>query len=113
MKAIIFDIDNTLIELRDEFVLSMKDLLLEMNYDFSDDKINEIYKYADEHEKHFSKLNKKELLDYINENCNLNLTIEFIDKLEIKQGNNVYNDPDLIKVIEYLSKKYDLYAVSN
>ena len=113
MKAIIFDIDNTLIELRNEYVSSMKDVLIEMNYNFSDAKINQIYKYADEHEKHFSKLNKKELLDYINENCNLNLTIEFIDKLEIKQGNNVYNDPDLIKVIEYLSKKYDLYAVSN
>ena len=113
MKAIIFDIDNTLIELRDEFVSSMKDVLIEMNYNFSDEKINEIYKYADEHEKHFLKLNKQELLDYINEKCNLNLPIEFIDKLEIKQGNNVYEDPDLIKVIEYLSKKYDLYAVSN
>ena len=80
MKAIIFDIDNTLIELRDEFVSSMKDVLMEMNYNFSDAKINEIYKYADEHEKHFSKLNKQELLDYINEKCNLNLPFEFLEK---------------------------------
>lgn len=29
MKAIIFDIDNTLIELRDEFVSSMKDVLID------------------------------------------------------------------------------------
>ena len=113
MTAIIFDVDNTLIELREEYVSSMKDLLLEMNYNFSDDKINEIYKYADEHEKHFSKLNKQELLDYINEKCKLNLPIEFINRLELKQGNNVYYDPELIKVIKYLSKKYDLYAISN
>lgn len=113
MKAIIFDIDNTLIELRDEFISSMKDLLLEMNYHFSDEKINEIYRFADEHEKHFEKINKQEFLDFINKNCCTNLTMEFVDRLEIAQGKNVYEDPTLITVIEYLSKKYDLFAISN
>ncbi|MBR3696950.1 MAG: HAD family hydrolase [Clostridia bacterium] len=37
MKAIIFDIDNTLIELRKEYVDSMKELLIEMNYNFSEE----------------------------------------------------------------------------
>lgn len=113
MKAIIFDVDNTLIELRDEYVSSVKDVLLDMNYNLPDEKISEIYKYADEHEKHFANINKQELLNFINENCNLNLPIDFINKLEIRQGDNIYNDPDLIKVLDYLSKKYDLYAISN
>ena len=113
MKAIIFDVDNTLIELRKEYVNSVRDLLKEMDYDFPEDTINNIYRYADEHERHFEKINKEELLDYINTNCATNLPIEFIDRLEMKQGENVYDDPDLIKVIEYLSKKYDLYAISN
>ena len=113
MKALIFDVDNTLIELRSEYVSSVKDVLEEMNYNFPDDVINNIYRFADEHEKHFEKINKHELLDYINKNCNVNLPLEFIDRLEIKQGENVYDDPDLIKVISYLSEKYDLYAVSN
>ena len=33
MKAIIFDVDNTLIELRKEYVNSVRDLLKEMDYD--------------------------------------------------------------------------------
>lgn len=113
MKALIFDVDNTLIELRSEYVLSVKKVLEDMNYNFSDDIISNIYRFADEHENHFEKINKQELLDYINKNCKINLPIEFIDRLELKQGENVYDDPDLIKVISYLSKKYDLYAVSN
>lgn len=113
MKALIFDVDNTLIELRSEYVSSVKDALEEMNYNFPDDVINNIYRLADEHEKHFEKINKQELLEYINKNCNVNLPLEFIDRLEIKQGENVYDDPDLIKVISYLSEKYDLYVVSN
>ena len=113
MKALIFDVDNTLIELRSEYVLSVKKVLEDMNYNFSDDVINDIYKFADEHENHFERINKQEILDYINKNCKINLPIEFIDRLELKQGENVYDDPDLIKVISYLSKKYDLYAVSN
>ena len=113
MKAIIFDVDNTLIDLRPEYVSSVEEVLKEMNYDLPYDTIKNIYKFTDEHEKHFSKINKVELLEYINSNCNTNLPIEFIDRLEIKQGENVYNDPELIKVIKYLSTKYDLYVVSN
>ena len=45
MKALIFDVDNTLIELRSEYVLSVKKVLEDMNYNFSDDVINDIYKY--------------------------------------------------------------------
>ena len=43
MKALIFDVDNTLIELRSEYVLSVKKVLEDMNYNFSDDVINDIY----------------------------------------------------------------------
>ena len=113
MKAIIFDVDNTLIDLKPEYIESMRDLIKEMNYDYSDEVIEKIYKYAVEHEKNFEKINKQEMLDYINKNCNTNLSLEFIDRLEIKQGENIYDDPNLIKVIDYLSKKYDLYVVSN
>jgi len=113
MKAIIFDVDNTLIDLKPEYIESMRDLIKEMNYDYSDEVIEKIYKYAVEHEKNFEKINKQEMLDYINKNCNTNLSLEFIDRLEIKQGENIYDDSNLIKVIDYLSKKYDLYVVSN
>ena len=112
-KALIFDIDNTLIELRDEFVSSLGKVVKEMGYDYSDTLISDIYKRTYDHEDHYPKLIKSELLEYINTTCHTNLSLEFVDRLELRQSENVYDDPDLVKVIQYLSQNYDLYAVSN
>ena len=113
MKALIFDVDNTLIDLKKEYMFSVQEVLNDMNYDFSMELVAKIYEYVDKHEKYYSKLKKSELLEFINKNCNVNLPLEFIDRLEVKQGENVYDDPELVKTIEYLSKKYDLFAISN
>lgn len=113
MSVIIFDIDNTLIEWKDEFIFALKSVLKEMNYNFSEELIKKIDNAINENEKHSNKLTKIGLLNFINKNCNINLPLEFIDKLEEKQGECVYNDPILIDVIKYLSKKYDLYVVTN
>mgnify|MGYP003288191390 CR=1 FL=1 len=113
MKALIFDVDDTLIELRDEFVSSLGKVVKAMGYDYSDTLISDIYQRTYDHDRYYPKLTKPELLEYINTNCHTNLTLEFINQLELKQSENVYDDPDLIEVIKYLSKSYDLYAISN
>ena len=113
MKAIIFDLDDTLIKWKDEYISFLKDVLLEMNYHFSDELINKINWSIDDNEKHHDILSKEELLDYINTNCNINLPIEFINKLVERHKECVYEDKELIDVIDYLSKKYDLYVITN
>ena len=113
MKAIIFDLDDTLIKWKDEYISFLKDVLLEMNYHFSDELINKINWCIDDNEKHHDILSKEELLDYINTNCNINLPIEFINILVERHKECVYEDKELIDVIDYLSKKYDLYVITN
>lgn len=113
MKAIIFDVDDTLIEWKKEFIWALKKVLKDMNYNFDEDIVNKIDKMIDQNEKNNNELSKEILLNFINKNCNLNLSLEFIDRLITEQGNLVYEDNNLIKTIEYLSTKYELYVISN
>ena len=113
MKSIIFDIDNTLIMWKKEFIKALEKVLIDLDYHFSKDKIKMIDKLIDEHEKHYEKLTKENLLEFINTNAHINLPPLFIEKLAEEQSNCVYEDKELIKTLDYLSKKYDLYAISN
>lgn len=50
---------------------------------------------------------------YILSSLNLNLDISFIKKLEKRQSKLSFIDDDLIDVLDYLSKKYELVILSN
>lgn len=114
MKAIIFDVDNTLIMWRDEFLSGLITTLKELHYDFSLDEIREIDNAIEDFDKIDIKLTKENILDYINKRCNLDFNIDFINKLIVNQGNLcVYEDDNLTQLIKYLSNKYDLYVISN
>ena len=113
MKAIIFDVDDTLIKWKKEFISALEKVIKDMNYDFSEELIRKIDSMIDDNEKKNSKLSKELLLNHINKNCNINLPIEFIDRLIKEQGNLFYEDKDLVETIDYLSKKYDLYVITN
>ena len=113
MKAIIFDLDNTLIIWKDEFIMALKKVINEMNLNYSEELIKKIDNAINESEKYYEKLNKEDFLNFINNTCNTNLTMEFVDRLEIEQGNLYYEDKEAVKTIEYLSKKYDLFVVTN
>lgn len=67
----------------------------------------------DKNEKDNKYLSKELLLNYLNEQCNLNLDMLFIDNLIKEQGYLYYEDEGVIKTIDYLSKKYDLYVITN
>ena len=97
IKRIIFDLDNTLIEWKSEYIFALENTLKELNINYSKDKIKEIDSAIDSYDKE----------------CNTNFFIDFVDKLIIEQGKCYQKDEKLVKLIEYLSKKYDLVLLSN
>lgn len=113
IKRIIFDLDNTLIEWKSEYIFALENTLKELNINYSKDKIKEIDSVIDSYDKYGFTCQKKEFLDYVNKECNTNFFIDFVDKLIIEQGKCYQKDEKLVKLIEYLSKKYDLVLLSN
>jgi len=113
MKAIIFDVDNTLIDWKDEYLFALKKLLLEIYPDITVEKIREIDNVIDTSESYLKELNKEVFLQEIIKRCNIKLPEDFLDKLIIYQGECYCEDKELVDTIKYLSQKYDLYVISN
>ncbi len=113
MKAIIFDVDNTLIKWKDEFIFAITNVLKDIYPDISEDKIKEIDGVIDRNEDYLTFLTQENLLSVIQDKCNIPLPNDFIDKLIIEQGKCIYEDKELEEMLDRLSKKYDLYVISN
>lgn len=110
IKKLIFDLDNTLIIWKDEYSLELKYLLEEYKVDTDYKKVDKI---IDDLEYKHDTISKEILLNDINNNLNLNLDISFIDELEKRQSKLSFVNNELIDVLDYLSKKYELVILSN
>ena len=110
IKNIIFDLDNTLIYWKDEYISALIETLKEFKIDTDVEKVDRV---IDDTENNFYILSKDEFLKYINEKCNLNLDISFVDLLFEKQKKLAPYDKQLIDLIEYLSQKYTLILYTN
>ncbi len=112
MKAIIFDVDNTLIKWSDDYLWALKKVLNDMGYDSE-----KYYKLINEalimHKYKYDTITKENMLDIIKEYSNLDLNEEFLKKFINEQKQLYYTDEDITKTIEYLYKKYDLYVISD
>lgn len=110
IKTIIFDLDNTLIYWKDEYISALEDTMKEFNLSINSEVIDNI---IDNLEKDFYILSKEQLLDTINNKCNLNLDMSFVNKLFEKQKKLAPYDEELIELIKYLSNKYKLILYTN
>ena len=79
IKRIIFDLDNTIMIWKDDYINALRDTLLYFNVDikYLDDINNIIENLENKH----NKLSKNVLLDDINNTLSLNLNIDFVDYL--------------------------------
>ena len=110
MKRIIFDIDNTLIEWKDEYVSSIMNLLNKYKEYTKEDGI-EIYNRLSYYGDNLDKLN---IDDLVNRFKDLNISKEFL--IDILESQKLCSDPvskDVIDTLEYLSQKYELVILSN
>lgn len=111
IKKLIFDLDNTIIEWIPEYVEALKETLNEYKIDIDYKKIDNIIEMQ---EKIHDTLSREQLLSDINNGCNLNLNIDFINTLIDKQKKlTPYNDEKLKKLFEYLSSKYEIVLLTN
>ena len=112
MKAIIFDLDDTLIDWKNEFTVVLEKTLKELGFNYSSAKIQEINATIDDFENHYLKLTKEDLLNYVNTKCLINLPLKTIELLIEYQKDCIY-PLDIADTLEYLSQKYDLYVLTN
>ena len=113
MRAIIFDVDNTLIDWHNEYIFVLKNLLLEINPNFTEKEILKIDNVIDTNEKFLTELNKDSFLKYINDKTGLTFDMNFLNNLIKGQGKCYKDDNELIETIKYLASKYDLFVISN
>ena len=105
MKRIIFDVDNTLIKWKDEYISALRKTLDEFNVDADIKLVNEV---IDAQELLHDTMDRQLMLDDINSKCNLNLPIEFIHRLMQNQCEISEVDEEVIEKFKELNQTEDV-----
>lgn len=113
MKALVFDLDDTLIDWKNEYISIIYNYMIKNNHNISLELCYEISKLVDINEKRVNKLSKEGLLYFINKELKIDLDLKYMDDFIKSFKNCSYKDNDILNTIDYLSKKYDLYVVTN
>ena len=114
IKTIVFDLDNTLLEWKDEYIFALINVLKKLNLSYDNNKIKEIDRAINDYENHYVKCTKQNFLEFINNKCNIDLPNIFVDLL-IKEQVKCFEkySEDELNTIKYLSSKYDLICITN
>ena len=115
IKRIIFDLDNVLIDWKDEYDNAIQESFDEIGYKYDSDLIEKFLKARAEYEEDIKFYNRKDMLDYINSKMERKIPDEFIDLYIKKLGTKV---PERLpekyyETLEYLSNKYELVVLTN
>ena len=116
IKNIIFDLDNTIIEDKEDYILHYKEALKNCGY-CENDYLN-IYNALDDYDASLSDDNrfytKETILNFFNSKLNANFDIKFIDELNKVIG-KYWTKYVLLPedTLRYLSSKYNLYVFTN
>ena len=116
VKNIILDLDNTIIEDKDEYILYYKEAL--KNCGYNEDNYLNIYNTLDEYEYSLNENNRfysrEDVIRFLNQKLNTNYDIKLIDEINKVIGKYwvkyVLFPEDTLK---YLASKYKLYVFSN
>lgn len=112
---LIFDMDNTLINVREEWFSGYVDVIARAGYPTNDALALELFQAIGEYDLYSKKYDKEEMLNHINTNYHKNYNMKLIDGVIDYVSNNwvCEEDKKLSELLEYLSSKYELYILSN
>ena len=110
IKRIIFDLDDTLIIWKKDYIKALEDTLKLFNIDEDADYINSL---IDEYDDKFDHYDVGLLISYINKfiknKLDLSIFKVFLDKLSYMSDESI----EVIDTLNYLSKKYELVVLTN
>ena len=110
IKRIIFDLDNTLIMWKNEYLDALKKTTEEYNIKENYITINNL---IDEYDNLYEKYDKNLLIDFVNQHIEEKIDIQFLNTFLNKFGNMSEEDKKVQKVLKYLSQKYELVVLTN
>lgn len=115
IKRVIFDVDDTLIEWKEEYWSSIEKALITNNIKYTENDIQDIKDGFDNFESKYNMYKKESMLECINEYTKLNLDMNFLESAleEFSKCVPTKLNEEVIDTIEYLYKKYELVILTN
>ena len=110
LKRIIFDLDNTLIEWKDEYTLNIKNVLEKHNIDVDYMVIDGVIESM---EVKYDTLSKEQLYKDICHKIDNKITMDILDEILIGQQSLSEYDEKMIDLMKYLSSKYEIVVLTN
>ena len=113
IKKIVFDLDNTLLFLSDEWEEKYKKFMDKYNLNIS---ANDLFLCIGNFEKKMKNIvvSKQKLSEYVSNDLSIDFTIDMILELsEIYNNTPLLNTDTIYDVLNYLSEKYELIAYTN
>lgn len=113
-KRLIFDIDNTLIDWKNEYYDSMKRAMDKLNYPYDEKLFADLVIANDVYEFEYTTYNKTDMMDCLYKYSKVHLPDGFFDIWQEELGIcSSKADVSLHQTLTYLQSKYDLVILSN
>lgn len=115
VKRLIFDVDDTLIEWKDEYWNVLEEVFQELNIQYNKELLNKVIIAIDTYKKENQYYNKNAMIKHINKVTNSNFNMNFLDCCLNAFGKCVPKNKDekLLQTLNYLSEKYELVVLTN